>query len=123
MAILLMVVGLTDVVTELMGGWNWWAALFCLVESPLTVFGSVWLLAEAQRHLRRRFWWGPALTRSSYAAFIMQGIVLIGAALVLRPVPLPAELKAVLVATAGVIGSFGLGWLLVTRVPGVARVL
>jgi hypothetical protein len=39
------------------------------------------------------------------------------------PLPLPAEVKAVLLATAGLAGSFGIAWLLIGRVPGVARIL
>jgi hypothetical protein len=41
--------------------------------------------------------------------------VLIALALALRPLVMPAEVKALAVAVAGVGGSFGLAWLLVTR--------
>jgi hypothetical protein len=44
-----------------------------------------------------------------------QGVVLIGLALAQRPIDLPAEIKALAVAFAGVAASFGLAWLLVTR--------
>jgi hypothetical protein len=52
----------------------------------------------------------------------VQGFVLIGLAGLLRQVTAPAEIKAVVVATGGVVGSFALAWLL-TRVPGVRRVV
>jgi len=88
------------------------------------VFGPVWLLGAAQRRLNRRFWWtGPALSRSAYGAFLVQGLVLIGLAVVLRPLLLPTEVKALAVAGGGVAGSFALAWLLSRRVPGVARIL
>ena len=61
--------------------------------------------------------------RSAYGAFIVQGYVLIGLAVALQPVPLPAEIKALLVAGGSVAGSFALAWLLIKRVPGVGRVL
>jgi hypothetical protein len=48
-------------------------------------------------------------------AFVVQGPVLIALALVLRPLALPAEVKALAVAAAGVGASFALAWLLVTR--------
>jgi hypothetical protein len=54
---------------------------------------------------------------------MLQGLVLIGLAVVLRPLPLPAEIKALIVAGGGVAGSFALAWLLLSRVPGVARIL
>ena len=50
-------------------------------------------------------------------AFLLQGVVLIGLMIALRPVGLPAEIKALAVAGLGVAGSFGLAWLLVARTP------
>ena len=52
-----------------------------------------------------------------------QGLVLIGLAIALRPLPLPAEVKALIVAGGGIAGSFALSWLLISRIPGVARIL
>jgi Acyltransferase family len=111
------------VLEQLIGGWNWPALAFAAIESLLTVLGSVWLLGAAQRHLGRRLPLGPKLARSSYAAFMVQGIILIGLALALRPIPIVAEVKALVVAGGGVAGSFVLAWLLISRVPGIARVL
>jgi Acyltransferase family len=108
---------------QLFGGWNWPALVFVALESMLTVFGSVWLLGAAQRHLRRRLPMGPKLARSSYGAFMVQGIVLIGLAIAVRPIPVVAEVKALVVACGGVAGSFALAWLLISRVPGIPRVL
>ena len=54
---------------------------------------------------------------------MVQGIVLIGLAVALRPIPLIAEVKALVVACGGVAGSFALAWLLISRIPGIARVL
>jgi len=48
---------------------------------------------------------------------------LLGLAVLLRPVQVPAEVKALIVAAGGVAGSFALAWLLIRRVPGVARIL
>ena len=36
---------------QLFGGWNWPALLVAAFESMLTVFGSVWLLGAAHRHI------------------------------------------------------------------------
>jgi Acyltransferase family len=106
------------------GGWNIEALIFAALESVLAVFGPMWLLGVAQRRLNRRFAWaGPAISRSAYGAFLVQGLLLIGLAVALRPLPLPAELKALIVAGGGVVGSFALARLLISRVPGVARIL
>jgi hypothetical protein len=53
--------------------------------------------------------------RAAYAAFMFQGLPLIAAALVLRSFDVPLEVKAVIVAAGGIVGSFALGWILVTR--------
>ena len=108
---------------DLYGGWHWQAFTFVALESTLTVFGPVWLLGTAQRRLDRRLPWGAASSRYAYGAFILQGLVLIGLAVTLRPSPLPAELKALIVAAGGVAGSFALAGLLINRVPGMARIL
>jgi hypothetical protein len=120
----LFVAGERDVVEEeLMGGVHWLALGFSLTECVLVVFGPVWLLAVAQRWLRRELPWGGFLSRCAFGAFLLQTPVLIGAAAALRQVPAPAEVKALLVAAAGVSASFALAWVLITRVPGVRRIL
>jgi hypothetical protein len=105
------------------GGWHWPALLFALVGGLLTVFGSIWLLAVAQHHLDRPWPHGSALARAAYGAFIIQGVFLLGIALALRPVPVVAEVKALVVAVGSVLGSFTVSWLLITRVPPLRRVL
>ena len=110
--------------TSWRGGWQWPALVFAVGGSALAVFEAVWLLAEAQRHLDRPLRWvRPSVSRSAYGAFIVQGLFLIGLAVALRGIPAPAEVKAVVVALGSVLGSFGLAWLLVSRVPGLAKVL
>ena len=80
-------------------------------------------MSVAQRHLARPMPHGAALARSSYGAFVLQGVFLYGLALALRPVTAPAEAKALVVALGAVAGSFALSSVLVSRVPGVSRVL
>jgi len=121
-ALAIVALGIDD--EQVWGGWRWPALVFAAGECTLSVFGPVWLLSVAQRRLDRPLrWTGPAVSRSAYGAFMLQGIVLIGLALALRPVPFPAEVKALLVAAGGVAASFALAWLLISRVPGVRRVL
>ena len=123
MATLMVAAGLLERVEDMMGGPNLLAAAFAALDAVLCVFGSVWLLSVAQRRLTRPLPHGSALARSAYGAFILQTPVLIGLAVALRPLALPAEVKALVVAIGGVAASFGVAWLLVTRVPGVDRVL
>jgi len=121
---LLLVAGVRDVVeTELLGGPHLLAVGFSAADALLVVFGPVWLLSVAQSRLRGQLPWGPTLARSAFAAFILQTPVLIGLAMALRGVDLPAEVKALAVAAGGVAGSYALAHLLITRVPGAARIL
>lgn len=123
MAALLLLAGALDAVEEVLGGLHWLGGLFAVVEAILTVFGSVWLLSVAQYRLARQYRWGPALSRSAYAAFMLQTVFLLALAVVLRPVDLPAEVKAPIVAVGGIGASFGAAWLLIKKVPGVSRIL
>jgi len=124
MTAFLAVIGALDVIDLAMGGWNWAAPVFAALEVTLGVFGSVWVLSLGQRHLERPLRRaGPAVCRSAYGAFMVQTPVLIALAVALRPVPLPAEAKAVLVAAGGILTSFALARFLITRVPGVSRIL
>lgn len=66
----------------------------------------------------RRIRWGSILSRSAYGAFMVQTIFLLGFALTLRPLGLPAEIKAMLVALGAVGCSFAASWLLISRLPG-----
>jgi len=107
--------GITDPAADagpFVGGWHWQALVLDGVEASLVVAGSVWLCGLAQRRLAgtgpRRAGWA----RASYTAFAMQVPVLLTLAIAFRPVPWPAEAKAVLVAVVGVPASFWLaGWL------------
>ncbi len=97
-------------------GLHWAPLSLAAIEGPLAVGASVWLLGLAQRRLNRRP--GPlgrAMARSAYGAFVLQGVVLIGLMIALRPIGVPAEVKALAVAGLGVAGSFALAWVLVTR--------
>ncbi len=105
------------------GGLRWPALVLALGEGLLTVFGPVWLLSAARRRLDRPIPHGAALARSSYGAFVLQGVPLLAAAVALRPVPVVAEVKALVVAAVSVIVSFALSWLLISRVPLLRRVL
>jgi hypothetical protein len=107
--------GLTE--ADWYGGWGWPALLAGLLEGVVAVAAPLCILAFAQRHLNGT---GPlrrAMARGSYAAFMLQGPVLVALELAWRPVPLPGDAKAVIVAALGIAGSFALAWPLVTRTP------
>jgi hypothetical protein len=95
---------------------HWAPMILAAIEGPLAVGFGIWMLGVAQRRLDRRPGpFGRAMTRSAYAAFILQGVVLTGLMIALRPLDLPAEIKALAVAALGVALSFGLAWLLISR--------
>jgi hypothetical protein len=97
------------------GGWRWEALVLAVIGGAMSVAASIWVLALAQRHWDRAGRTARAMGRAAYAAFIFQGLPLIVAALALRPLDVPLEVKALLVTAGGIAGSFALGWTLVTR--------
>jgi glucan biosynthesis protein C len=123
MAVLMVVVVLVDRVDDTLGGWGWPSAAFSLVEAVLTLSGSVWLLSLAQRFLDWGFPGARLVNRAAYGAFMLQAAFLLGLALLVRPLDVPAELKAVLVAATAVTGSFLAAHGLIRWVPGVGRLV
>jgi peptidoglycan/LPS O-acetylase OafA/YrhL len=99
------------------GGWGLPAAVWAMAEGALAISGPIWVLSFVQRHLNGSGRLRRAAARGSYAAFMLQGPVLVGLALALRPVELPGDVKALLVAALGVVCLFALAWPLVTRTP------
>jgi hypothetical protein len=104
------------------GGWRWEALSLAAIGGALSVAASIWVLAFAQRHGDRAGRTGREMGRAAYAAFMFQGLPLIVAALALRTFDVPLEVKALLVAAGGIVGSFALGWILVTR-TGLGRIM
>jgi peptidoglycan/LPS O-acetylase OafA/YrhL len=107
--------GLTE--EDYFGGFGWPALLASMSEGVVAVSAPIWVLAFAQRHLDRSGRLRRAMARSSYAAFMLQGPVLVGLAVAFRPTGLPGDVKALLVAALGVVGSFALAWPLVRKTP------
>jgi Acyltransferase family len=106
---------------QLFGGWHWPALAFAACECALAVFGAVWTLGLMQRfdqpHRRTEL-----LARASYPAFIVQTPVLVGTAVALRALDLPAEIKALLVAAVSVPAAFALAGLLLRAARPLASV-
>jgi hypothetical protein len=107
--------GLTE--DDWMGGWGLPGLVAALLEGVITIAAPIWVLSFAQRRLNGS---GPVrkvMARSSYAAFMLQGPVIVGLELAFRPADLPGDVKALFVATLGIALSFALAWPLVTRTP------
>ncbi|MFC4944953.1 acyltransferase [Pseudonocardia sp. GCM10023141] len=104
--------GLRDVVHGIapyLGGWHWEALATATAEGILVVAGSVWLLGVAEHRLTGA---GPRASRwarSAFAAFVLQGPVLLGLSVAVRSIDLPAEVKAPAVGVAAIMACFWLG--------------
>lgn len=86
-------------------------AIFYAFWEPVVAWGviaaSLWYFQLQWGERDRR--WG-FLSRQSYGAFILHPPVLVGLALLMEPLALPAVLKFLLLTFAGAIASFGLAW-------------
>jgi glucans biosynthesis protein C len=102
------------------GGLHWQAAAGALLEGTLATCVSLWAVAHFRRHEER--YNRPLVRRmapAAYGAFIVHPPVLVGLAFAVQPLPVPAELKFLVVLLAGVAGSFGLTALVRSRArPG-----
>lgn len=104
--------GLRDVARDsgpYLGGWHWQALALAAVEAILVVLGSVWLVGLAERRIA---WTAPRWTRwsrNAFAAFVIQGPVLMLLASALRPVPAPAWVKAPLVGAMAITACWWIG--------------
>src|SRR5215211_1142169 len=104
------------------GGWHWQAAALALIEGVLATCVSLWAI---QRFRRRHNNLRPLARRmapTAYGAFIVHPPVLVGLALAVQPLPVPAELKFIVVLGAGVAGSFALAGL-ASRAASIARIV
>jgi MFS family permease len=104
--------GLRDVsrdATPYLGGWNWEALAAAGMEAVLVVAGSVWLVGLAENRLRSSGPHAAGWARSAFAAFVIQGPVLMAVASAGRQLDAPAEVKAPLVAALAIALCFWLG--------------
>jgi hypothetical protein len=104
-----------------LGGWRWQAAVLALIEGILVVAGSLWLIGLAQRRLTGQGPFAEGLARSAYVAFIVQGPILLSLATAMRPLQLPAEVKAPVVGAGAIAISFAIGWYVTSRRGASAR--
>jgi hypothetical protein len=104
------------------GGWHWQAAGTAAIEGTLAATLPLFLIGWFRERWNEQ---GPLLremARAAYGAFIIHPPVIVGLALALDGLRVPAELKFIVVFAGGVVGSFGLTSL-VLRLPAVARVV
>ena len=105
-----------------LGGWHWQAAAASLTEGLLATCVSLWAIAYFHRrhnHLRPL---ARRMAPAAYGAFIVHPPVIVGLALAIQRVPVPAELKFACVLTGGIAGSFGLA-ALAAHVRPIARII
>jgi len=115
------VLDLAESAEPFLGGLRWQAAVLALVEGILVVAGSLWLIGLAQRRLARQGAFAEGMARSAYAAFVVQGPILLVLATGLRPLDVPAEVKAPLVGVGAIALSFAIGWFVTSRRGASAR--
>jgi glucan biosynthesis protein C len=104
------------------GGWHWQAAATSLVEATLAATLPLFLIGWFREHWTRQGALLRRLAAAAYGAFVIHPPFVVGLALALHRVAIPAELKFVLVWAGGVAGAFGITSL-VTRIPAVGKVI
>jgi hypothetical protein len=97
----------------LRGGLTLPALLIDGVEGLYAVSASIWMLGLFQRHFSHQGRLARWCSKNSYRAFIAQGPVLVGLALILQPLAISGDLKFLLLAPGSVVGSFVIGNLVI----------
>lgn len=110
-------------ITVFFGGWRWQARLYAVSEGVLAACVPIGLVYWFRRHLDRQGGFAAYMSRSAYAAFLIQGPVLVGAAIALKPLPLPGDLMFLLLSAIGIVGSFFMAGLLLDHIPFVRRLV
>jgi hypothetical protein len=105
-----------------LGGWHWQSLYFSLWEAFLCVGLCLGVVYLFRRYANRQGGLSAYLSRSAYAAYIVQAPVITAIALLARGLPYHPLLKFVLVALVAVLLCFAIGGLL-RRLPFAARVL
>jgi hypothetical protein len=105
-----------------LGGGTWQSLVLAMLEGVIVVSVSLWVVDVFRRRLDHQGRLASELGRAAYATFFIHQLVLVGLVLTVRQVVWPAEVEFALVASLGLVVSFGLGALLV-RLPGFSRVL
>lgn len=90
------------------GGLRWQALLIAALEGVISVGLSVWLLGTFERRFDHAGPLATELGRAAFGAYVLQAPVLLACALFARPLPVAPEVKFLLVAPAGIAGSFAL---------------
>ncbi len=109
MALAVLVV-LSDGPDGFTGGVHREAAGWAGCEGVLAVSTSLLVLDWSRRHVVAHGRRERSVARSAYGAFVAQGPVLVVIALLLDPLDVPADLRFVVLAVGGVLGSFACGW-------------
>jgi glucans biosynthesis protein C len=104
------------------GGWHWQAAAFPLAEGVIATCVSLWAIGLFRRRFNHLSPPARLMAPHAYGAYILHPPVIVGLALAIQPLPVPAEAEFLAVLAAGVAGSFGLA-ALVSRAGPVARVI
>jgi glucans biosynthesis protein C len=96
--------------------------LFALLDGVVAISLSLWFVLWIRRRWPTHGLLLGKAARGSYATYLLHPLVLTTIMVTLAPLPLPPELKFVLVSLLGVTACFTVGYAL-TRVPGVSRIL
>ncbi|HET9020823.1 MAG TPA: acyltransferase family protein [Ornithinibacter sp.] len=110
LVVLAVLVVLSDGPEDFTGGVHWEAAGWAGCEGVLAVSASLLVLDWSRRHVVAHGRRERSVARSAYGAFVAQGPVLVVVALLLEPLDVPGDLRFVVLAVGGVLGSFACGW-------------
>lgn len=104
------------------GGLHWQALLYAVWEQWIGLSILTVILINGKRYWNASSSFLSKLSRSAFAVYIFHPLVIVGLSLAIRNWQVEPVIKLLVVAPAGVSGSFILG-LLIVRIPGVKKII
>jgi glucans biosynthesis protein C len=109
-------------IEEFYGGAKWQAAALALLQGILVVSMPLWLVDVFRRRLPDQTRFVREMSRAAFGAYIVHQVVLVGTVVATRHVAWSREIEYLMAAALAVVGSFGIGALIV-RLPGASRIV
>ncbi len=97
-----------------LGGLHLQALVEPVAEATLAVSMSLWVALWFMRHVTFDGRLARALARASYPAYVIHPVVVVLLSAALASIAVMAEVKFLVVATLGIAGAYGVGWIIVS---------
>jgi surface polysaccharide O-acyltransferase-like enzyme len=109
--------------SALYGGFTWQSAAYCLWESAVAIALDIGLIVVFREKLNRQSKFIKTLSDNSFAVYVFHTPIIIGAALLLRPLALPPAAKFAVMVIVCLPLVFLAAHFIVRRIPLLKKIM